>query len=128
MGFNFYVSPTHGQKWDLSLETVAAALRERWPEVVVQEEHSMPGRTSLHFHFEDDGRMRIGSYFTIPGETLVIDGADADALPEIVSWFLGLTPPRVSSITYTAHTREPVALPPGADESQLREIYRPLLR
>jgi hypothetical protein len=127
MGFNFYVSPTPGQSWDLSLESVTAALRERWPQVVVVEEHSIPGRTSVHFHFEDDGRMRIGSYFTIPGETLVIDGADADALPEIVSWFLGLTPQGVPSVTYTAYTREPVALPLRADASQLREIYRPLL-
>ncbi len=127
MGSDFYLSPTPGQKWDLSLESVAAALRARWPGVVVQEEHSMPGRTSLYFHFEDDGRTRIGSYFTVPGETLVIDGGDADALPEIVSWFLELTPPEVPSITYTPHTREPVAVPPRADEVQLREIYRPLL-
>lgn len=127
MGFNFYVSPAPGQRWDLSLESVAAALRARWPEVVVQEEHSKPGRTSLHFHFQDDGRMRIGSYFTDPGETLVIDGGDAEVLPEVVSWFLGLTPPDVPNITYTPHTPEPIAVPPRADEATLRELYRPLL-
>jgi len=127
MGFGIYVSPAPGQKWDLSLEAVAVALRARWPEVVIQEEHSLPGRTSLYFHFEDDGRTRVGSYWTIPGETLVIDGAYADALPEIVSWFLGLAPADVPGITYTEYTREPVALPPRADESQLREIYRPLV-
>jgi hypothetical protein len=106
---------------------VAAAVLARWPNAVVKEEHSMPGRTSLYFHFEHDGRIRIGSFFNTPGETLVVDGADADALPEIVAWFLGLTPPDVSNVTYTPYTPEPIPVPPHADEKTLREVYRPLL-
>jgi hypothetical protein len=35
MGIDFYVSPAPGHKWGLSLESVAASLRSRWPEAAV---------------------------------------------------------------------------------------------
>lgn len=87
----------------------------------------MPGRTSLYFHFEEAGRINLGSFFNTPGETLVVDGADPQAVPELVAWFLSLTPPNVSNITYTPNTRDPIPVPPHADENTLREVYRPLL-
>lgn len=127
MGIDFYLLPAPGHKWNLSLESVAAALRARWPEVAVVDETPMLGRASLHFNFHDDGRIVIGNYFIDPGETFVIDGIGAELVPEIISWFLGLTPPDVPSVTFTDVAPEPQPLPLRADEAALREVYRPYL-
>jgi hypothetical protein len=127
MGIDFYVSPAPGHKWGLSLESVAASLRSRWPEAAVVDESPMLGRASLHFNFHDDGHIVIGTYFTDPSETFVIDGIGAAAVPEIVSWFLGLTPPGVPSVTFTDVEPEPRPLPLRADEATLRDLYRPWL-
>jgi hypothetical protein len=126
VGSNYFVSPAPGRRWDLSLEDVANAFRARWPDVVLEEENRVPGRTVIGFMFQEGGRNRLGSYFTVPGECLVLDGSDIDVVPSVVSWFLGLTPRDVPSITYTPSNPDPTPLPAGGDEIALRKVYQTL--
>ena len=123
MGSNYYISPAPGHTWDLSLEDVAGALRNRWPDVVLEEEKMAQGRRVLGFAFPEGGRTRLGSYFRAPGECLVLDAIDIDIVPSVVAWFLGLTPRGVPSITYTPSNPDPTPIPERGDESALREIY-----
>jgi len=123
VGSDYYISPAPGHTWGLSLETVGDALRKHWPGVVLEQENRAPGRTVLGFAFQEGGRTRLGSYFTVPGDCLVLDAIDIDIVPSVVAWFLGLTPPGVPSITYTPSNPDPTPIPERGDERAMREIY-----
>jgi len=118
-----FLSPAEGQRWGLGLDDVVRALRERWPNAVIQREDKAPQRVLIDFRFEHRGRPRLGAYFTVPNEFLSLESSDIDVAPEISAWFLGLTPAGVSNLIYTPSLDAPIPVPAHADEATLREIY-----